>query len=89
MGETVTKNYETVIKNRKVLTLNGVINVLSFGEDYLSLATDLGEVIVEGRELKIESLTKENGEILIKGIIDGVFYREQKNDKGFFKKIFK
>ncbi len=87
--DTNLKKYELLIKNREILTLNGVINVESFGEDYLTLCTDLGEVIVEGKELKIESLQKEGGEIMIKGMIDGIFYKEKRNEKGFFKKIFK
>ena len=81
--------YQLVISNREKLTVNGVINVESFGEDYLILNTTLGELTVEGEDLKIESLTKENGEILIVGKIDGMFYKSEKSEKGFFKKIFK
>ena len=83
------KSREMIIKNRECLTLDGVMNVESFGEDYLTLATDLGEIVVEGKNLKIESLTKDNGEILINGQIDGVFYKDKKSEKGFFARLFK
>ena len=83
------KTFQTTISNREKVVINGVINVESFGEDYLILNTQLGEMTVEGSELKIESLTKESGEILILGRINGLFYKEEKSEKGFFRKIFK
>ena len=83
------KRYQMLITDREKLVINGVINVEFFGEEFLIMNTHLGEVTVEGGELKIESLTKENGEILITGKINGVFYKEEKGDKGFFRKIFK
>ena len=81
--------YQTCIKNRNVLTLNGVFSVESFDEDFLTLDTALGELVIEGKELKIESLLKESGEILIVGEISGLFYRERKSEKRFFAKLFK
>lgn len=90
MSESINKEqYLMTVNNRERVSLNGVLNVSSFGEDFLSLNTSLGEVIIEGRDLKIESLTKENGEILIIGKINGIIYKEQRSEKGFFGKLFK
>ena len=83
------KRYQLLISDRERLVINGVINVEGFGEEFLILNTSLGELTVEGCELKIESLTKENGEILITGKINGVFYKDEKSEKGFLRKIFK
>ena len=81
--------FQLTINNRERLTVNGVINVEGFSEEYLVLNTTLGELAVEGESLRIESLTKENGEILIIGKINGLFYKDEKSEKGFFRKIFK
>ena len=89
MNDVREKRYQLTIDNRERLVINGVLNVESFGDDYLVLNTLLGEITVEGAELKIESLTKENGEILIIGKINGLFYKDEKMEKGFFRKIFK
>jgi len=78
-----------IIKDRKSLTLNGVKNVLGFDETYVSLASELGKLTVEGRELKIESLTKDDGIIVISGEIDGAYFNEQKTGKSFFSSLFK
>ena len=89
MSDVKDKSYMLTIRNRDRLELDGVINVEGFGEEYLILSTALGELTVEGSDLKIESLTKENGEILIIGKINGLFYKEDRTEKGFFKKIFR
>ncbi len=81
--------YQTCIKNKNTITLNGVISVDSFDEEFLTLDTELGQLVIEGRDLKIESLIKESGEILIVGEISGLFYRERKGEKRLFGKLFK
>ena len=49
-----------------------------------------GKIIIEGQGLKIENLSKDNGEILISGRISGVLYEEAKSSpKGFLARIFK
>lgn len=89
MNEYKEKTFQTVIDNRETLRLNGVINIEGFGEEYLILNTSLGELTVEGENLKIESLIKESGEILIIGKFNGMFYKERNTEKRFFKKMFK
>ncbi len=75
--------------DRKVLTLNGVDNVIGFDSNYVSLSTNMGKVGVEGDELKIESLTKDSGTVVITGKISGIFYNEPKASKSVFKGLFK
>ena len=80
---------DVCIKDRKILTMNGVINVEEFGENFLMLSTDCGIVYVEGREMRIESLTKESGCIVVLGTIDGVYYKNSPENKGWLNKFFK
>ena len=89
MNEYKDKNFQTIIDNRETLRLNGVINIEGFGEEYLILNTSLGELTIEGENLKIESLIKESGEILIVGKFNGMFYKEKNFEKRLFRKIFK
>ena len=77
------------VKSRELLTLDGVDNVEGFDEDSVTLSTTLGRVIIEGADLKIESLTRERGEITIKGKISGVFYSDEKPIKSVFSRLFK
>ena len=89
MIEVKDKKFQTVMENREILKLNGVLSIESFGEDYLVLDTELGELSVEGKNLKIESLIKENGDIYITGKINGIFYKEKNDEKSFLRKLFK
>ena len=70
------------IKERNRLTINGVSNIESFDDGYITLEIDDKRVFVEGAGLKIESLSQEDGEIKITGRIDGVFYGDKKKLSG-------
>ena len=89
MVEKTLRHTTIIIKERSSVKIDGVENVLGFDESYVSLMTVAGKIIVEGENLKIESLTKENGEIVISGKISAAFYEEQKGAKGLLSKIFK
>lgn len=88
MSENTNKNV-LVISERKSVSMNGVNNVLGFDDGYVTLDTGLGRVSIEGKDLKIESLTKENGEIFISGVIGGVYFSEPKDSGTIFKRMFK
>ena len=73
----------------KVFTMNGVSNILGFDEGYILLDTSSGRMCVEGSDLKLESLTKDTGSVLIKGNISGFFLSESQDKKnGIFKRLF-
>ena len=78
-----------MLENRKKLTVDSVINVESFTDEYLEINTGLGRLTVEGRELKIDELRQDNGKISVSGEIDGIYYGDGKEQKGFFRRIFK
>ena len=86
MDENKSVRQSVVIKNRSQLTIDGVINVEGFDEGYVSILSAGGRIIVEGAELKIESLTKSDGVILICGRVDAVIYSDEKPHQGFFKR---
>ena len=76
------------VHDRNKLTLNGVNNIESFDDGYITLEIGEGRVSVEGVGLKIESLSREGGEIQISGKINGVFYSDKKKLSSKFKGIF-
>lgn len=69
-GEGKSCGERVLLTDRNTLTLNTVLYVESFDEGGISLCTRCGRVVVEGRELKIESLSKETGEIRIVGTVE-------------------
>ena len=69
------------LKGREILTVDCVKNVLGFDESYVSLETDIGKLIIEGSELKIDSLTKNDRKVIILGTIDSICYSDFKQRK--------
>ena len=72
------------ITDRGRISMNGIMNILSFDDGLVTLETGSCIICVEGRELKIESLCHDNGEIVINGKIDGVYYEKER--KSAFKR---
>lgn len=77
------KRSNLMLENRKKLTINGVIEVISFNENQILLNTDVGTMIVKGQELKMNKLDVQNGDVIITGKVDSFVYT---NDKSKAKK---
>jgi sporulation protein YabP len=88
MGKENMRHTALTVKERNKITLNGVTNVVTFDNDYVTLETNEGKIFIEGQGLKIESLSQESGEIHITGRIDGVFYAKEKKAKNGFARLF-
>ena len=86
---------ETNVKTKIILTIGqsfsmeGVNDIRGFDEGYVSLDTVSGKITVEGSDLKIESLSKSDHTVVIKGMVDGVFYSDGKTRKKGLKSILK
>ena len=66
------------------MSLGGVEDIAGFDEGIVILETKSGRISVEGDNLKIEGLSRESGEIFIRGNISGVFKSEGEKKRGFF-----
>ncbi len=70
-------------------SMYGVNDIRGFDEGYVSLDTSSGRISIEGEDLKIESLSKEDGHVFISGSVSGVFYDiEKKSKNGLFRRLF-
>ena len=86
--ESIDKERSITIAIGKSFSMYGVEDIRGFDEGYVSLDTRCGKITVEGNELKIESLSKEDGHIYVSGNISGVFCdTEEEKNKRFFKRI--
>ena len=62
------------IQNRKTMVLNGVEDVVNFDEYSILMQTVSGTLSVDGTNLHIVKLNVDNGEVIIEGDINGMFY---------------
>ena len=83
------KGQRLVLEDRERLTLSLVENVESFSEEEILLKTSCGGLSIKGRNLKLEDLSIENGNILLTGRVDKMEFSEIKEKHSFFKDLFR
>lgn len=86
------KKSNVFLENRKKLTLTGVIEVINFDEEAISLNTSLGKLAIKGEGLKVDKLDVQNGEVIIIGIISSLAYSNKgikKEKENIIKRLFK
>ena len=64
------------LKERRELTMTGVTEVVSFDETAVVLRTCLGLLTVQGRDLKVKTLSLEGGQMEVDGQIYALVYEE-------------
>lgn len=79
--KTVKQNHNMILEDRKSLSISGITDVDSFDEREISLYTQLGELTVQGRELHIDAMSVETGDMKITGDIWALIYGD-KDKKG-------
>ncbi|MBQ1463202.1 MAG: sporulation protein YabP [Ruminococcus sp.] len=78
MQEKITdKSHSIIIENRRSLTISGITDVDSFDEKAICLYTQLGELTIQGRELHIDTMSVETGDMTVTGDIWAVVYGDK------------
>ena len=85
------KSQTLVLRDRRLLELDGVSDVVGFDEATLLLRTVMGALTVEGEGLHVIRLDLEKGLIALEGKISAVFYAdEHKSERhGLFARLAK
>ena len=88
---TIRKNHNIIMENRKTLSISGVTDVDNFDEKEILLYTQLGELTVTGKNLHVNSMSVETGEMSIEGDIWGINYgdKDRKGPVSFLGKLFR
>jgi sporulation protein YabP len=79
-----------ILENREKLSVSGVLDILTFDEEEITLETEMGLLIIKGSDLKVEKLSIDTGEVVAKGYFSQFCYSEESVRKGgFLKNMFK
>lgn len=70
-------NHNMILENRKSLSISGITDVDSFDEKTICLYTQLGELTIQGRELHIDSMSVETGDMTVTGDIWAIIYGDK------------
>ena len=84
------KAHNLILEGRKRLNISGVEDVESFDEESVVVYTTKGLLVVSGKDLHIEKLSLDGGDLAIEGEVDSLRYEEETKERGgFFSRMFK
>ena len=79
MDEKTIMIHKLTLKDRKGGNFTGVRDVLSFDVNEILLDTDCGRLQIKGKELHVNRLDLEKGEVDVAGKIDSLSYSDVSN----------
>ena len=79
------------LENRNKLNVTGVLDVLNFDEQIITVETELGVLVVKGSDLKLNKYNLDDTELSIEGEIISLVYEDKisKKNESLLAKIFK
>ncbi len=85
------ERHNAILEDRQRLMLTGVTDVDSFDEKLVELFTQLGELTIRGKNLHVNEMSLESGELTVEGDIQALIYGEKDRTKklGFIGKLFR
>lgn len=85
--------HKLVIQNRKMSMVSGVLDVLAFDLNEILLETEQGMLMIKGKDLHVNRLSLDKGEVDLAGHIDSVAYSDVqhhgKKNESLFVKLFR
>ena len=73
--------HKLTLTERNRLTMTGVTEVVSFDDTAVILHTNLGTLMVQGKELKLKTLSPDGGQVAVDGTVSALIYEEPRQSK--------
>jgi len=83
--------HKLTLSDRKTLELSGIKQIDSFDAHEFLIETSQGWCIIQGKELSLDKLDTDRGEVVIKGLIESIQYLSNKQNtdgSSFLRRIF-
>ncbi|MDR2909459.1 MAG: sporulation protein YabP [Oscillospiraceae bacterium] len=82
--------HNIIMESRRSLTVSGVMDIDRFDEESVIVFTELGELTITGKNLHMNKIDVDSGDLSMEGEIDSLSYSENRSQKGsFFSKLFR
>ncbi len=88
-NENFVKNQMLTLENREKFTIGMVENVESFSEEEVVLKTATGGLLVSGKNLRLEDLSIEDGNVFLTGRINRMDFVDIKEKRSLFASLFR
>ncbi len=87
----MSERHNAILEDRSKLMLTGVTDVENFDENKVYLYTQLGELVIRGKQLHVSEMSVESGELTVEGEINALIYGDKDRTKklGLLGKLFR
>ncbi len=75
--EGINSNHNLILEGRSRLSLSGVTDAESFDESCISVYTEMGELVIRGKNLKVGEMSVETGNMTVDGDIKSIVYGDK------------
>ena len=93
MEEKLGISHNMALYTREKGMLTGILDVISFDENTIVLDTDMGLLTIKGKDLHVNRLSLEKGEVDIEGRVDSMVYSSneayRKSGQSLLARLFK
>ena len=79
--------HKLTLNERKQLTVTGVTEVVSFDEAAVIAHTELGTLVVQGKDLQLKTLLPEGGQVAVEGNISALIYEEPRTGSSLWQRL--
>lgn len=83
------KPHNIIMENRNALNISGVKDIDSYDEKQIIIYTELGEMIIKGNNLSVDSFDNTTGNFKATGMINAMIYTENRKNVGFLTKLLR
>lgn len=80
--------HKLTLDQRQTLTMTGVSEVVSFDDTSVVLHTQLGTLTVHGKELKLQQLSPDGGQVAVSGTVAAMIYEEPRQRGSWLGRLF-
>lgn len=91
MSENQKKIHNVIMEGRRRINISGVTDVDNFDEKTILIYTHMGELTVQGKNLRVNSVSVDTGEMEIEGDIWALLYgdKDRKSPLSLLGKLFR
>ena len=80
--------HKLTLNERKMLTMTGVTEVISFDDTAVVLRTCLGILTIQGQQLQLKNLSQDGGQLAVDGRISALTYEEPRDRGSVWRRLF-
>lgn len=79
--------HKLTLNERRQLTVTGVTDVVSFDENAVIVHTELGTLVVQGKNLQLKTLLPEGGQVTVEGTVSALIYEEPRSAGSLWRRL--